>query len=214
MTSPGPTPQRPYRAARAAHGLLAALVGLALLLAGILVGAVPAAAQNGVGASTPAMINTVGASADIGAGQRLGKTVLQARFVVATGVAAEDAATMDSFTASGSTISHSPTATAIGDDADTLQNFARSRGAAGHDVIVHGDQAGNFRVGGNITHPQQIADAILENPDYGGGPINLVTCHGACGAAQELQEILGVPVNSSPFEVDLDPVSGLLREFP
>jgi hypothetical protein len=89
MTSPGPTPQRPYRAARAAHGLLAALVGLALLLAGILVGAVPAAAQNGVGASTPAMINTVGASADIGAGQRLGKTVLQARFVVATGVAAE-----------------------------------------------------------------------------------------------------------------------------
>jgi hypothetical protein len=66
-------------------------VGLALLLAGILFGAVPAAAQNRVGASTPAMINTVGSSTDIGAGQRLGETVPQPSFVVATGVAADTA---------------------------------------------------------------------------------------------------------------------------
>jgi hypothetical protein len=56
-------------------------------------------------------------------------------------------------------------------------------------------------------------EAIRSNPNYGGGPINLVTCHGACGAAQELQEIMGVPVNASPFRVDLDPWSGFLREF-
>ena len=67
------------------------LVGLALLLAGMVVGAVPAAAQNGVGVSTPVMINTVGAAKDIGAGQRLGKTVPQPQIVVATGVAAEGA---------------------------------------------------------------------------------------------------------------------------
>lgn len=88
--------------------------------------------------------------------------------MVATGVAAKGAAHMDSFLASGAKVSHSPTATAIGDDANTLQNFARSRGAPGHDVIVHGDTAGNFRVNGNITHPQQIADAILETPHTAG----------------------------------------------
>lgn len=69
--------------------LLATLVGLALVLTGIVVGAVPAAAQDRVGASTPAVINSVGSSAGISAGQRLGTTVLQPGFVVATGVAAE-----------------------------------------------------------------------------------------------------------------------------
>jgi hypothetical protein len=122
-------------------------------------------------------------------------------------------AAMDSFTEAGATVTHTPTATAIGDDADTMQNVLRSRGSQGHDVIVHGDEAGNFRVNRAITHPNQIADAIRSNPDYAGGQINLVTCHGACGAAQELQEILGVPINSSFFRVDLDPITGVLREF-
>lgn len=86
MTEPGTPTGRP---SRAAHGLLAALVGLALLLAALVVGAVPAAAGNRVGASTPVMINTVGSPTDIGAGQRLGKSLPQPSFVVATGVAAE-----------------------------------------------------------------------------------------------------------------------------
>jgi hypothetical protein len=77
------------RLAPTSQRLLAALVGLLLLLAGILVGTVPAAAGNGVGASTPVMIDSVGSSTDIGAGQRLGGTVPQPGFVVATGVAAE-----------------------------------------------------------------------------------------------------------------------------
>jgi len=75
----------------AVNGLLAALVGIALLLAAIVVAAVPAAAGNRVGASTPVVIKTVGVSTDIGAGQRLGKTVPQPGIVVATGVAAETA---------------------------------------------------------------------------------------------------------------------------
>ncbi|MFF8428281.1 putative T7SS-secreted protein [Streptomyces sp. NPDC016566] len=133
----------------------------------------------------------------------------------ARGTSPGDGKPMDSFLASGATVRHTETATAIGDDANTLQNVLRSKGSAGHDVIVHGDEMGNFRVDGMITHPQQIADAILENPHYKGGPIQLVTCHGATGAAQELSEILGVEVrNASPHMVDLDPRTGLIREWP
>jgi hypothetical protein len=120
---------------------------------------------------------------------------------------------MGGFIESGATISHSPTATAIGDDADTLQNFDRSQGVGGHDVIVHG-QDGEFIVNGMPTNPQQIADAVSANPDYTGGPVNLVTCGGACGPAQELSEILGVDVHASPGRVDLDPSGGFLRELP
>jgi len=73
------------------RALLVAFVGLALLVAGILVGTVSAAAENGVGASTPAVANTVGSSSDIGAGQRPGKSLPLPGIVVATGVAAEGA---------------------------------------------------------------------------------------------------------------------------
>jgi hypothetical protein len=55
---------------------------------------------------------------------------------------------------------------------------------------------------------------VVANPDYAGGPINLVTCGGACGPAQEMEEILGVPVNASRGMVDLDPVGGFLRKLP
>ncbi|MGR6968320.1 hypothetical protein ACU639_01710 [Streptomyces cynarae] len=70
---------------------------------------------------------------------------------------ASAAATGASFTWAGSKVRYSETATAIGDDANTIQNFMRSTGAKGHDVIVHGDEEGNFRVDGLITHPEQIA---------------------------------------------------------
>jgi hypothetical protein len=128
-------------------------------------------------------------------------------------VPVEGAAPMGGFTESGATINHSVTLTAIGDDADTLQNFARSKGVNGHDVIVHGDKA-EFMIDGVTTHPQQIADAILSNPDYHGGPINLVSCGAACGSAQELSEILGVPVTAYSGRVDIDPTGGFLRELP
>jgi len=39
-----------------------------------------------------------------------------------------------------------------------------------------------------------------------------VTCGGSCGPADELARILGVEVRSSRVPVDLDPLTGLLRE--
>ncbi|WGX95164.1 RHS repeat-associated core domain-containing protein [Nocardioides sp. L-11A] len=116
---------------------------------------------------------------------------------------------MDSLLASGATVRHSRTATAIGDDGATRANFDRSVGANGrHDVIVHGNAAGEPIVNGLVTHPQQIADAILENPAYGGCAITLVMCHGGRGTAQELSRILGVDVHSTTRKAQLDPVTG------
>ena len=121
---------------------------------------------------------------------------------------------------SGDTVRHSATATAIGDDWATSENFARSQGAAGHDVIVHAgpDAAAGeiqFYVNDNFSHAQQIADAVSANPAYTGGPINLVTCYGACGPAQELSAALGgVQVNALSVQVDLNARTGLLRGWP
>jgi hypothetical protein len=130
---------------------------------------------------------------------------------------APNSANMDSFLPNSSTVSHSGTATAIGDDAATMTNFGRSQGSAGHDVIVHGqmvDGEAFFMTNGLPTHPQQIADAVLSNPAYApGSPVELVTCHGACGLADELSTALGgVPVSASPYRVQIDPVTGLLLE--
>jgi hypothetical protein len=131
---------------------------------------------------------------------------------------ATDRAGMDSFLDNGSTVSHSGTATAIGDDANTLTNFGRSQGSAGHDVIVHGqvvDGQASVVTNGMPTHTQQIADAVLSNPAYvRGSPVQLVTCHGACGLADELFQALGgARVTASPYRVDLDPATGLLRSW-
>ncbi len=94
------------------------------------------------------------------------------------------AASMNGTMENGATIRYSSTATAIGDDANTLQNFARSRGAAGHDLIVHGDRVNGelqFIVNGMPTHPQQIADALLRTTGclefVTTGRSRLVTCN-------------------------------------
>ncbi|MFH8562469.1 DUF6531 domain-containing protein [Streptomyces sp. NPDC017988] len=123
---------------------------------------------------------------------------------------------VSSFTWAGDNVRYTKTATAIGDDANTLQNLRRSKGTYGHDVIVHGNKQGEFIVDGKVTHPQQIADLVRENPNYHGGPIQLVTCHGACKAAGELSKALGgVEVrNASGHQVDIDPRTGRVREWP
>ncbi|MFK4071339.1 hypothetical protein [Streptomyces sp. NPDC029674] len=123
---------------------------------------------------------------------------------------------VSSFTWAGDNVRYTRTATAIGDDANTLQNLQRSKGTYGHDVIVHGSKEGECIVDGKITHPQQIADLVRENPYYHGGPIQLVTCHGACKAAGELSKALGgVEVrNASGHQVDIDPRTGRGRARP
>jgi hypothetical protein len=73
-------------------GLLAAVVvRLLLVLAASLVGAGPASAGDAVGASLFAARASVGPSASISPGQRLGNDPVPPEIVVATGVAAETA---------------------------------------------------------------------------------------------------------------------------
>ena len=56
---------------------------------------------------------------------------------------------------------------------------------------------------------------MLANPSYvPGSPIQLVTCYGACGLADELSQALGgAKVTASPHQVDLAASTGLLREW-
>ena len=140
---------------------------------------------------------------------RTAEAVESSTAVAATTTAAD----MDSALASGATVRHTGTATAIGDDPATLTNLERSMGAGGrHDVIVHGTSEGRPIVNGNVTHAQQIADAILENPAYDGCAITLVMCYGGRETAPELARILGVDVVATTRQAQLDPITGQLLQ--
>jgi hypothetical protein len=110
-------------------------------------------------------------------------------------------------------IYHGPNSTAIGYDSATMRNFDAVKPHPGyHDVVVHGEPDGTFRPGligedgedypSNYTHPNQIVDAIRNNPNYANGPVRLVSCHsgrvdpeaGVAPAAQQVADSLGVPV--------------------
>ncbi len=134
-------------------------------------------------------------------------------------------AEMDSFLANGSTVHHSRTATAIGDDPATMTNFSRSQGTGGmHDVIVHGTSEGRAViiehgvkkgkevVDGSVTHTQQIIDAVLQNPNYTGQPIRLVMCHGGREAAGDIATQLGVDVVATTRKAQLSPETGELLQ--
>ncbi len=109
---------------------------------------------------------------------------------------------MDSFTAAGDTVHHSPISTAVGDDKATVNNFKNATDTGnGHNVIVHGqlkyDEIGGIPViNGTQTNMQQVAEAVRSNPDYiKGTPICLGSCwSGTSGTAQELSNSLKVPV--------------------
>lgn len=104
----------------------------------------------------------------------------------------------------GASVRHSATATAIGDAANSLPVFARSRGVDGrHDVIGHGNDIGEPIVNGMATHPEQIAEAVRENLGYDGGAITLVMCHGGRSTAQVLAQSLGVDMCASTRRVQL-----------
>jgi hypothetical protein len=121
----------------------------------------------------------------------------------------------DSTLPAGDPVYHAPHSTAIGYDSKTMTNFDKVRSEPGfHDVIVHGTDEGMFQPGrvdasgadfpANDTHPNHIADAIRDNPDYDGGPVRLVACHtgrinpdvGGVPAAQQVADALGVPVTA------------------
>ena len=160
-------------------------------------------------------VTSKAASSASGAARAIG-TGAKAVAKRATGAAsrADEAADMDSFLASGSTVRHTGTATAIGGDQATLSNLARSRGADGmHDVIVHGTADGRPVVDGAVTHTRQIADAILDNPNYSSGcPIRLVMCHGGREAAADLANMLGTDVVATTRKAQLDPLTGRLLQ--
>ena len=125
----------------------------------------------------------------------------------------------ESFLDNGATVRYSDTATAIGDDEHTIQNFVRSQGNGGHDLIIHGTEEGDFVVNEIFVHEQQVAQALVDNPAYDGGPLNLVVCHGACGPAQKLRTSLRElgfdpppAMDARPNEVELDPVTGALND--
>lgn len=71
--------------------------------------------------------------------------------------------------------------------------------------MVHGtpydDVGAVFLVDGLPTNANQIADAIKLNPNYNGAPIRLLTCYGGCGPAQEVANILKVPVQGATKRV-------------
>jgi hypothetical protein len=119
--------------------------------------------------------------------------------------------TPDSHLPGGDPIYHGENSTAIGYDSKTMRNFDGAQPEPGfHDVVVHGEPNGLFLPGmigadgvdlpTNYTHPNQIADAIRNNPNYDGGPVRLVSCHSAVAAdglpapAQQVADALGVPV--------------------
>lgn len=113
---------------------------------------------------------------------------------------------LGSFTATGSPITNGAGITVVGSDPVSLRvasNAARTSGV--FDVVVHGvpyDDAGAiFSVDGLPTHTNQIAQAILSNPTWTGQPIRLLTCYGGCGPAQQLSNILGVPVQGATAPV-------------
>ncbi|GIJ27414.1 hypothetical protein Vqi01_25760 [Micromonospora qiuiae] len=123
----------------------------------------------------------------------------------------------------GDPVYYRPTSTAIGYDSATMNNFDMVAPLPGHhDVVVHGERNGMFRPGllgadggdhaSGYTHPQQIANAIRDNPQYDGGPVRLVACHtgavdpeaGVPPAAQQVADALGVPVTAPTDAVGVD----------
>ncbi|UGY92837.1 hypothetical protein [Streptomyces gobiensis] len=112
--------------------------------------------------------------------------------------------------------------TAIGYDSSTLSNYDNVKPLDGHhDVVVHGNNKGYFEPGrvnaagkgfpAGDTHPNHIADAIRNNPNYTGGPVRLVSCHSgtvaahladtSVPAAQALANELSVPVKAPTNKV-------------
>jgi len=153
-----------------ARGQVAAF--LAVVLAAVLaVGAPPlgagsasavtaSAAETRVGASTSAVIDTVGSPAGISAGQRLGSTVLQPQIVVATAVAAETAN-------EGIYVVRSEAGNYVGQSGNITQRLAQHV-STGKFTQAEVDAAERFAVSGGKT-AREIAEQLkIDSPEFGG----------------------------------------------
>ncbi|GIF22962.1 uncharacterized protein YukE [Actinoplanes tereljensis] len=125
----------------------------------------------------------------------------------------------DGYLPTGDPVYHGPNSTAVGYDSSTMRNFDHVQPEPGvHDVVVHGEPNGTFRPGvvgedggkypHNYTNPEQIAQAVRDNPNYvPGQPVRLVSCHTGrvdanpdlpdlVPAGQQVADSLGVPVTA------------------
>ncbi|AYF76581.1 hypothetical protein D7D52_25310 [Nocardia yunnanensis] len=95
---------------------------------------------------------------------------------------------------------HGPDRTAVGDSPEVRRVYDNVRNEGEHDVVVHGDRFGKPTAeGGFEIDPQQIVDAIRNNPNYvEGTPVRLLSCHSGndIGWAQHVADELGVPVRA------------------
>ncbi|WP_051798308.1 hypothetical protein [Catenuloplanes japonicus] len=131
----------------------------------------------------------------------------------------------DAETMNGDPVYHGDGVTAVGYDAQTMNNFDHIGRIPGyHDVIVHGESDGfvypgrigpdGTRTSGEPIHPAQLADVIRSNPSYDGGPVRMVVCWsgtispdagaGVRPAAQEVADSLGVDVMAPTNTVGTD----------
>lgn len=137
----------------------------------------------------------------------------------------------DATLSNDSPVYHQERSTTIGYDSNTVIVASVIKPEDGfHDVVVHGNNKGYFQPGAvnaagkdfsvGEVHPNHIADAIVGNPDYSGGPIRLISCHTgtvAVGsseipAAQAVADRLGVPVKAPTDEVGAYPQLGPSQE--
>ncbi|MET9488645.1 deaminase domain-containing protein [Nocardia sp. NPDC006630] len=97
-------------------------------------------------------------------------------------------------------VRHGPDRTALGDSPEVQRVYDNVRNEGEHDVVVHGDRFGKPTTDGNFEiDPQQVVDAIRNNPNYvEGTPVRLLSCHSGndIGWAQHIANELGVPVRA------------------
>ncbi|MFE6862792.1 hypothetical protein [Nocardia sp. NPDC057668] len=111
----------------------------------------------------------------------------------------------DDYLPDGAPVRHDPTSTTIGHDQATQNVRKNVLNEGEHDVILHGSPEGEPIPGfGNAVHPEQVVQAILNNPHYvAGTPVRLLACFSGneVGWAQYVADRLGAQVRAPSDKV-------------
>ncbi|MFE4972105.1 RHS repeat-associated core domain-containing protein [Kitasatospora sp. NPDC056651] len=112
------------------------------------------------------------------------------------GHASTPAGPIDNYTPGGHAVRHSPTATAVGSDQRTINNYNKVLNTGIHDIVAHGTRDGYISLDGELTNGGQLVEAVRSNPAYvEGQPCRLMVCHsGVSGVGQQVANELGVYV--------------------